>query len=428
MIPTRNWCNSHELVDDSRNIALTSEDAAAWLSESAGAVRPLGARFSWPELIDAREGTAIHLSNVRHILEVSDSSITVTGDCLLSEMWDELRSHGRTLPPCPPVITAQTVAGALGTGTHAQGRTEGLLADAVISLDYLDALGRPRHVERTDDSFGGWALHLGSLGLITAATFETVPNREYHCAKFTTGTDEMLSSFNEWFTSLQHLKSWWFVDDGRAHTWQVSTQATRREGVLQPRTDLNSILRAAQDNIAADTTVASDSAAPQRTIGRFYDYTDSSGDLVDIFRNGIPAPQVNMEVGVPLDRFIDAARDLREMLANHQHRLHYPVILRPTGPSQAWLASNYERATCWFGFVVYQRPDGSVAPEAMELMRDVQRVLSAHDGFPHWGKYFDPTFYDFDLLPRTQDFRALRARLDPTGRFLNPRVATVLGC
>lgn len=413
-----------------RTVAVAGVDEAAQLIRRDDArIQTLGSRFSYPTYVTAHDGVAVHLRSPRTILSSDASTITVTGDCTLETIWEHLRARGQTLPICPPVITQQTIAGAIGTGTHAQGTGEGLLADTVLSIDYLDATGQLRRIERASESFGAFQLHLGSLGLITELTLAVAPNPDYVCHKYTTSGDDLRQHFNSWNERSDHVKVWWFTEEDRAHVWEVSPAASGMTiDALNgaPHADLNGVLEATQRRMGAELRTEDRTIAPQRTVGRFYDYADARGDLVEIFRNGIPAPQVNMEVGVPLERFEAAADDLRRVLAESAYRLHYPVILRPTGPSAAWLAAAYDRPTCWFGFVVYQRADGSVADGSVELLGEIQAALAAHGGLPHWGKYFDPVHYDVRSWPRWADFQSVRLRLDPGGRFLHPKLAALL--
>jgi L-gulonolactone oxidase len=60
--------------------------------------------------------------------------------------------------------------------------------------------------------------------------------------------------------------------------------------------------------------------------------------------------------------------------------------------------------------------------------REVQAIALAHGGRPHWGKRH---LLDAAALapryPEWHRFQAVRARLDPTGRFTNAHAARVLG-
>lgn len=435
-LPTRNWCGTSILALPEHSYAVQGAAGLAALlaTHPEARVQLLGSRFSYPTLIDGTDGLAVHLRSIGpRILRLDRDSVTVTADCTLGEVWEHVREWGLTLPVCPPVITEQTVAGALGTGTHAQGLGEGLLADAVLALTYVAADGTEHTVTAEDDEFGAFLLHLGGLGALTTVTLAVRPNARYHCAKYTTSGTELRDGFTAWNHRSAHVKAWWWGEEDRVHVWEVrpvapyGTSARPGGHSTTPHTDLNPLLEATQARLGDDTGDHDNDAAPQRTVGRFFDYSDTTGDLVEIFRNGIPAPQINMEVGVPLDRFDTAAADLHRVIAASPFRMHYPVILRPTGPSRAWLSSAYEREVVWFGFVVYQRPDGSVPDGSVTLLRDIQRALAAHGGLPHWGKYFDADLFDLTTLPRFEEFRTVRARLDPQGRFLSPRLAEVLG-
>ena len=209
---------------------------------------------------------------------------------------------------------------------------------------------------------------LGALGLSTQLTLQVTTNSDYVAQKYTTSGDDLRQNFRVWNERSDHVKAWWFTEEDRVHVWEVSSADS---GItIDPsgtHTDLNPILQATQQRMGAELRSDDRTIAPQRTVGRFYDYSDVTGDLVEIFRNGIPAPQINMEVGVPLDRFEAAAAALRRVLA-----------------------------------------------------------ASAHVCLLLGGKFFDAVHFDFAALSRWEDFKAVRHRLDPRGRFLHPRLANLI--
>lgn len=425
-----NWCQTRQIALPERTVVISPAQAPQALWQLGGErVQFLGARYTYPDLIDGRDGYAVVLRTPEpRIRQDRPDEVTAAGDCTLSEVWEHLRARGQTLPVCPPVITDQTVAGALGTGTHSQGLGQGLISDAVLAVEYVDPAGRAHRVDGTHPDFGAFRLHLGSLGLITAVTFAVRENRRYRCHKTTVSYTDLRENYVWWNEVADYCKAWWFVDEQRVHVWQVSRyEADGPAPKIRANAELNPLLAATQQRLGGDTQLHDRNAAAQRTLGRFYDYADTDGDLVDIFRNGIPAPQINMEVGVPLDRFPAAADDLAAVLARAAYHLHYPVILRATGPSRAWLAPSYERPTCYFGFVVYQGLDGGVPAGSRELLSEIQRTLAAHDGLPHWGKYFDPVSFDFTRLPRWSDFQRVRRALDPGERLLGRQLHRILG-
>jgi L-gulonolactone oxidase len=60
--------------------------------------------------------------------------------------------------------------------------------------------------------------------------------------------------------------------------------------------------------------------------------------------------------------------------------------------------------------------------------RAVEAIMAEYGGRPHWGKRHFQTAKTLErLYPRWGDFKAVRARLDPAGRFRGPYTDRVLG-
>ncbi|MGH2597887.1 MAG: D-arabinono-1,4-lactone oxidase, partial [Dehalococcoidia bacterium] len=63
-----------------------------------------------------------------------------------------------------------------------------------------------------------------------------------------------------------------------------------------------------------------------------------------------------------------------------------------------------------------------------EFFEDIEAIFRDHAGRPHWGKIHTLTVGDLrTLYPQWDDFLAVRARLDPEGRFLNPHLRGLFG-
>lgn len=163
-----------------------------------------------------------------------------------------------------------------------------------------------------------------------------------------------------------------------------------------------------------------------QTVRRFEGFTSLTGHLDDLLCKGIPVPQINCEIGVPLDRFAEAQEQLERWHRTNRPAMHYPFILRAIGPSNAWLSPAYRRETCYYGTLVYQASDGTFSRDSYRALRDASRILADHAGVPHWGKYFDPHDFDFrHLLPRWRDFHDLRRAVDPHQRFTSRYLADI---
>ena len=127
-----------------------------------------------------------------------------------------------------------------------------------------------------------------------------------------------------------------------------------------------------------------------------------------------------MEYALPRARAAEAVRACREILARHP--VSFPIELRFSAGDDALLSPAHGRETAYVAVHVF---------EGMEYetpFREVEALLRGWDGRPHWGKR---SFLGAEELapryPRWGDFAAIRERLDPEGRFVNPWIAHTLG-
>jgi len=175
------------------------------------------------------------------------------------------------------------------------------------------------------------------------------------------------------------------------------------------------------DSLSRDTKSKADSGEPQfETLTRFRKLNHQIGWSEQIMTKGIPVPQINCEIAVPLRNFEAATQALWEWDRKHPGRLHYPFIYRVTGQSKAWLSPSHRGPVCWIGFLVYISQAGVARQDGLDTMRELQQLLAGFDGLPHWGKCFSPSLFDFNAhIARWKDFKILLARYDPHKKFLS---------
>jgi len=129
-----------------------------------------------------------------------------------------------------------------------------------------------------------------------------------------------------------------------------------------------------------------------------------------------------LEYAVPLQHGKDAVRAVRElMLAKHTNCI-FPIEYRFTAGDPAWINPFYQQDSITLSV------SGQPGVNYWDYLRDVDAILRRYDSRPHCGKMH---FLDTDdvtaLYPRAADFRALRRKLDPRGRFLNDHVRALFG-
>ncbi|MDX7843498.1 D-arabinono-1,4-lactone oxidase [Aeromonas caviae] len=385
---------------------------------------------------EGSQALLVDLHHLRGQLDKTADTVTYLAGTPLDTVYADLIAMDRMLPASPGVIGIQTLGGALSTGTHGQGLHQSALCDAVAALTVMLASGDIICVDRTDPRFGAFVMGMGMLGILLDVTLNTVPNRIMRCTKFTTDYPFLLEHNERLNREHAFVKSWWFAWTGESHIWLVDPASDDEvaryraggseplvlEGDMDERMNLalNATIDATLQKMARDTKDEARAGEHFETVRRFKDASDLVGNVYQILCKGIPAPQINCEVAVPLERMGEALAILQAWQEANPGVLHYPFILRCTGPSVAWLSAAHDKSVCWIGFLVYLAADGTFVGGSMEQMRELQQLLVPLGGIPHFGKHLAMDLYDFPaLLPRWHDFLALKRELDPHGRFEN---------
>ncbi|OJW64654.1 MAG: FAD-binding protein [Aeromonas sp. 62-46] len=385
---------------------------------------------------EGSQALLVDLHHLRGQLDKTADTVTYLAGTPLDTVYADLIAMDRMLPASPGVIGIQTLGGALSTGTHGQGLHQSALCDAVAALTVMLASGDIIRVDRTDPRFGAFVMGMGMLGILLDVTLNTVPNRIMRCTKFTTDYPFLLEHNERLNREHAFVKSWWFAWTGESHIWLVDPASDDEvaryraggseplvlEGDMDERMNLalNATIDATLQKMARDTKDEARAGEHFETVRRFKDASDLVGNVYQILCKGIPAPQINCEVAVPLERMGEALAILLAWQEANPGVLHYPFILRCTGPSVAWLSAAHDKSVCWIGFLVYLAADGTFVGGSMEQMRELQQLLVPLGGIPHFGKHLAMDLYDFPaLLPRWHDFLALKRELDPHGRFEN---------
>ncbi|PJZ06393.1 hypothetical protein PRCB_06630 [Pantoea rodasii] len=409
------------------------------LRDSQGKVRVIGSRLSPGRMLCVNaEDLLLDLSAFNGIVAQDAESITFAAGTPLQQVFDTLTEQDRMLACSPGVIAVQTLAGAMATGTHGQGLAQSSLADEALRIRMVLADGSVREFLRGEADFPAAQTSLGALGIVTAITLRTQPFRLFTCHKFAVSADSLEQDLPAWNQQFELSKAWWFVDDNLMHVWNanpadesdVQAWYANQRDVIEHGDDTDSSLNDTIDQTLAqmhrDTQIHGKGGKQFRTVSRFRDFTDISGDIYQLFCRGIAVPQINVEIGVPLDKTPHIISKIKAWYAENHPHMHYPIILRCTGASDAWLSPAHQQPTCFFGFVVYYADDGSLSQDGLHFLTEVEKLLAAEGGRPHWGKYYDPQRYSWrEIYPQWDAFRAVRQQLDPQRRFSNDYVTAL---
>jgi FAD/FMN-containing dehydrogenase len=448
-LPKREWKNwmENQRCEAERVRPTNLEELKTAVREAAARgdrIRAAGGGYSWAPLVPTG-GTVIDMRGLRKVHpivanpESGPPRITVEAGATIEQLDSFVRDQegGFTLKS-PTMFPKPTIGGVVATGSHGVGSDAGNFSDHILEMMLVRADGSVRMLSRGDADFPAAQVALGSLGIVYSVTIELEPQfnlyvdqrtvpvgyvidelDDLHCTcdylemLWFPGTDKMWLFMMSRTTSVKDQHWWitrfwrkvrlWFQQRGaRALAW-IAKHMPR----LTPR--MNKLASWLANQVAQSVQTASDAF-------HFIKIYPKNWDL----SYAVPAEDA--------DRAWQAVVDLVE---EYDRAERYPINLaahcRFVGPSEAWLAPNYGRKTCYIEVTTI---DGTPAWEG--FFDEIEQRWSAIDGArPHWGKLYgggpvfdgEPRFGKWrdvkSLYPRMGEFLAVREEWDPGRVFLN---------
>lgn len=386
-------------------------------------IRVAGAGHSFGDLV-ATGGVLVSPDGLTGLLGVDRAAGTarVAAGTRLRELSALLAAQGLALPNLGD-IDAQTVAGALATGTHGTGARLPNLAAGVEAMEMVLADGRVVEIDGGED-LAAARIGLGALGVVTALTLRVVPAFTLRARDARAPLTATLDGLDALVDGHDHVDLYAFP-----HTDVALVRCNDRTGeAARPRSRPAAWLDAVLvQNHLLGAVCRAGRAVPRLipALNRLVAAGLRPSERVDRSDRVFTSPRrvrfTETEWAVPRAAGADVARAV--LAAARRFDVNLPVEVRTVaGDERAFLSPSWGRDTCYVAAHVYR----GMAWEG--YFRAVQEVALAHDGRPHWGKRH---FLDAAALapryPAWDRFQAVRAALDPGGVFTNPHVARVLG-
>ena len=385
------------------------------------AVRVAGAGHSFSGGVPT-DGTLLSLERLDRVLDVDRASGLVRAEAGvgLHRLVRELHANGLALPNLGD-IDAQSLAGALVTGTHGTGARLGNLASGVEAMELVLADGSELTVDGGDELRAA-RVGLGALGVVAAVTLRCVPSFRLHAVDRPLPLEEVLDSLDEHVDGNDHFELFTFPHSPLALT-RTNNRTDAPPTPRRPR--LEWLQDVVMDNHAfwllnrAARAVPRAIPAINRLAGRAASKRERVAESFDVFASPRLVRFEEMEYALPRERAAEAVRAAREILARHP--VSFPIELRFSAGDDALLSPAHARDSAYVAVHVFE----GMAFEAP--FREVEAVMRGWDGRPHWGKRsFLGAAELAPRYPRWADFAAIRARLDPDGRFVNDWVRRTL--
>jgi L-gulono-1,4-lactone dehydrogenase len=440
----RNWAGNESARPNRMAVPRSADEVASEVRKAAAdglTVRMAGTGHSFTPAA-VTDGVLLHPGGLAGIRSVDAAAglVTAGAGCPLRVLNAELLARGLSLANMGD-IQVQTVAGAIQTGTHGTGRDVGgmaaqvaglelVLADGTIVTCGVSPGGTTPQASRGSASpppglFDAARVGLGALGILTAVTFRVVPAFLLEAREEPMRWSEVTARLDELTSENEHFEFYWFP-----HTEGCLTKRNNRSaGPPRPLSRTRYLL---DDEFLSNTVFGVTCRLGHMVPGMIKPVNAAAGralgsrTYVDAAYRVFTSPRrvrfKEQEYAIPRESLGDVLAEVRALFGRRDWRISFPIEVRVTPGDDPWLSTAYRRDSAYIAIHVFH------ASPHREYFRDVEAVMTAAGGRPHWGKMHTRNAeYLRQAYPKHQDFVALRDELDPERRFGNAYLAQVLG-
>lgn len=429
-----NWANSagatpRRFATPSSVAELSSEITRA-ASEGLH-VKCVGAGHSFTP-IAVTDGVMISLDNLQGIESVVPNAdgalVTALAGTRLHELNPRLWDLGLAMINLGD-IDAQSIAGAIATGTHGTGAQFGGLATQVRALQIVLADGAivDCSLEDNPELFHAARIGLGAIGVIAKMTLQCAPAYMMRAVEAPSRLSETMANLDEHVQGTDHFEFYWFP-----HTDRVLTKHNTRLPLDASPKPVSAVRSFIEDELLSNTLFEGVNRVAARVpsaIPKINDVTSralGAREFVDRSYRVFASPRRvrfrEMEYAVPAEALPETLREIDQWLETSGFTVAFPVEVRFTAADDLWMSTASGRDTAYVAVHQYHRRDHRPYFDAVEA------IARAADGRPHWGKMHSRTAADLRPTYRHFDeFRSVRDKYDPERVFDNAYLQQVLG-
>lgn len=414
-----NWSGSVDAQPAEILEPRTEAELAAIVARSPK-VRVVGAGHSFMPLCET-PGTLFRLDDLEGRIEVAADRKSVRAPAgwslkkLTKALWDE----GLSLPNQGDV-NPQSLAGAISTGTHGTGITLGSLATITRSFRLVLADGSITECSpaKNPELFEAQRLSLGLFGVVTQIEIDVLP--AYHLEE-NIRVRTLAEVEEQWVALIEqhrHVEFWIFPYSDKVFlkTLDLCEPIAKQvddkdlpQGIFQFCCDLGARFPATIPLL-------------QRIMMRVSNDGHRAGPAYRVFPSERAVRFEEMEYEVPLANGFAALREAIARIRKERLPVTFPFEFRAVAADDIWM-SPFNKGPCasismhQYGKMPWQGVFGQVEP-----------ILRAHGGRPHWAKRHTLASQDvFALYPMAERFCAVREKTDPQAKFANAHLSALFG-
>ncbi|GGA40013.1 FAD-binding oxidoreductase [Kroppenstedtia guangzhouensis] len=424
-----NWSGSVRFTPREIALPATEEEMISLVRrarERGTSIRVIGSGHSFTPLVET-DSTLVSLDRMQGVQPVDpeEQQVSVLGGTKLKALGASLLQQGWS-PENLGDIDAQSIAGAVSTGTHGTGMRLGSLSEQAEALTLITADGQIREcsAKQDPDLYQAARASIGSLGIITRVRLRVEPLYRLHFRSKRLPLDEVVNRLEEYKSNHRHFEFFWFpyTDSVQAKFMNKTDAPPTRKGWWSSFNKLvleNGVFWFLSEGARIIPRVS-------RTVSRIAAWGvpqfEETGDSQSLFATPRHVRFNEMEYSIPAESLPTVIEEMKQTMEKRRFPVHFPIEIRFVKGDDIWLSPAFGRDSAFVAVHMYK---GMPYKEYFQAM---EQIFLRHDGRPHWGKMHHLGADELcKLYPRWQDFQRIRRKLDPDGLFLNPHLRRIFG-
>jgi L-gulono-1,4-lactone dehydrogenase len=415
----RNWAGD-QVCAPSERIEPGSESELIEAVGRAERVRVAGSGHSFTD-IALTDGLQVSMRRMSRVLDSDGTLVRVQGGIRLRELGIELARRGLAMENLGDV-DAQTLAGALATGTHGTGVGYRNLSSQVEGMRLVTASGA---VQVEGDDLRAARIGLGALGVVTEISLRCQPLYTLRRTDERRSLAETLEQLQELALARERFEFFSFPHS----PWALWRTTEKTDDPPDPPGRVERLLEdVVFENGAFGAFCRLGRLAPglapwiTRTVGGLA----TGGNRIDSSHRIYANPRIvrftEMEYAIPREHGAEAVRRVFDLVERRKLPILFPLEVRFSAADDAFLSPSTGRDSCYIAVHQYR------GMEFETYFRGVEAIMREYGGRPHWGKRHYRSAAELSALyPDWDRFLAVRDRLDPGRVFANDYTERVLG-
>lgn len=419
-LPWRNWSGGQVSHPAGRFAPASEAELIEFMRSQTGAMRAVGAGHSFSPLVPT-DGQLLVLDRLSGLIDADADAMQATfgAGTRLVETGPALERVGQGMLNLPD-IDRQTLAGATSTATHGTGIEFHSLSGYITGLRMVTVAGEVIEANVDDDPefMRAASVGIGALGILTQIRMQNRSAYRLKEKNWVERTEDVLKNFDERVARHRHFEMFPLVHSDYALVLSIDETD---EPIDNPPPNPE------EEAAFAEAMRAWMQLPPGRRRPYINGMAEQIGptEAVDVSYKILANIRNNrfneMEYSIPLESGAECLREVLETIAENEIDVVFPLEYRYVKGDDL-LLSMFEggpRAA----ISIHRTWSEDYRP----CFDQIEPIFRKYGGRPHWGKLHTLGYKELSrLYPGLDEFRALRADLDPEGRLLNEHLRKVL--